>query len=661
MRRFPLSVPAPAAALRRSLLGAMGVLLASAPARADEVVATEFSAQKFAPAPGPRNFVTVEGARTDGRGSYSLGLFFNYAADPLVLRTCQNATSCSDPERTRDTRIRVVKSLATADLLGSITVMPRLQLGLRVPVSVVSGDGLDAAAGTVARDGLSGTGLGDPNLEAKARVLGGATDPLVLGVGAFVTAPLGRTTAKDKYLGEGSATGGLRAIADYQPSRVFDLGANVGFVGRGTERLGTAEVGSALRYGVAARLHVSPVLRFVGEVFGDARLGGGRGSQASEGDLSVQIQPLRSGFRFFLGGGLGLTRGAGAPLFRGFGGIMYVKDKIDADGDGIEDEDDLCPSDPEDKDGFQDADGCPDPDNDGDDIPDAADKCPNQPETRNGFEDDDGCPDDLPDRDHDGIADPDDMCPDAGGPTVIRAKGKDYGCPDRDKDGIPDHVDRCPDEPEDTDGFEDDDGCPDPDNDKDGVPDPEDECVDIPGTKANHGCPDPDTDGDGIPDSRDKCPTKPETYNGYQDEDGCPDKAPGSLVELTDDGIKILDRVEFATGSDKITGAKSFKILDQVAAVLKANQSIFLVEIAGHTDDTGGAEANKALSQKRAEAVRSYLVDKRGVPASKLRAMGYGQERPIDDNATPKGRQANRRVEFNIVKSVKKSGDPAAH
>jgi OmpA-OmpF porin, OOP family len=126
----------------------------------------------------------------------------------------------------------------------------------------------------------------------------------------------------------------------------------------------------------------------------------------------------------------------------------------DIDGDGIADNVDKCPRDPEDKDGFQDADGCPDPDNDADGIPDKVDKCPNDPEDKDGFQDADGCPD-----------------------------------PDNDADGIPDKEDKCPNEPEDKDGFQDADGCPDPDNDKDGVLDAEDKCPNDPGPPDNAGCP----------------------------------------------------------------------------------------------------------------------------------------------------------------------------
>jgi outer membrane protein OmpA-like peptidoglycan-associated protein len=94
--------------------------------------------------------------------------------------------------------------------------------------------------------------------------------------------------------------------------------------------------------------------------------------------------------------------------------VAIAKGCKDTDGDGICDDDDACPTQPEDKDGFQDADGCPDPDNDQDGIPDALDKCPNDPEDKDGFQDADGCPD--PDNDQDGIPDVRDKCPNDPGP-----------------------------------------------------------------------------------------------------------------------------------------------------------------------------------------------------------------------------------------------------
>ena len=151
------------------------------------------------------------------------------------------------------------------------------------------------------------------------------------------------------------------------------------------------------------------------------------------------------GFTLGVGGSAGVTAGYGAPDWRVFGMLGYTmpadKKAPDADGDGIPDELDKCPTEAEDFDDFQDEDGCPDLDNDGDGILDADDKCPNDPEDMDGFEDEDGCPD--PDNDGDGILDVDDQCPnDAGSP-------ENNGCPDpdRDGDGVPDRIDNCPDEP----------------------------------------------------------------------------------------------------------------------------------------------------------------------------------------------------------------------
>ncbi len=168
----------------------------------------------------------------------------------------------------------------------------------------------------------------------------------------------------------------------------------------------------------------------------------------------------------------------------------------DTDGDGIVDRHDRCPDDPEDLDGFQDTDGCPDLDNDQDGIPDRYDMEPDLREDYDGFEDADGAPD--LDNDGDGVPDLEDLCPDE--PEDFDGHHDDDGCPDElqdsDGDGIEDRMDDCPDDPEDMDGFEDDDGCPEPDNDLDGIPDELDECPDeaedYDGTEDGDGCPEDD-------------------------------------------------------------------------------------------------------------------------------------------------------------------------
>jgi OOP family OmpA-OmpF porin len=119
-------------------------------------------------------------------------------------------------------------------------------------------------------------------------------------------------------------------------------------------------------------------------------------------------------------------------------------------------------------------------------------------------------------------------------------------------------------------------------------------------------------------------------------------------VVLTASSITIGEKVQFATGSSQILPV-SFGLLDEVAKVLADNPQIELLQVEGHTDSTGTAAINRKLSQQRAESVMSYLATK-GVSGTRMKAKGFGPDRPIADNATDDGKEQNRRVEFNIVK-----------
>ncbi len=290
-----------------------------------------------------------------------------------------------------------------------------------------------------------------------------------------------------------------------------------------------------------------------------------------------------------------------------WGGFLISKDK---DKDKIKDDIDKCPNEPEDIDGFEDSDGCPDLDNDKDGVPDIKDRCPNQSEDIDGFEDDDGCID-----------------------------------ADNDKDGIPDNRDKCPNKPEDMDGIDDADGCPDLDNDKDGVPDTKDRCPnqseDMDGFEDDDGCPDLDNDKDGIIDTKDKCPNKPENINQFEDNDGCPDAKP--KVKAIKKGRMVLKGVNFKSGSSELTYT-SYAILDKVAESLLGYPKV-RVEIRGYTDNIGKRSSNTRLSKRRAEAVKRYLVN-RGIKSGRLVAIGMGPSSPIASNRTARGRAKNRRIEF---------------
>lgn len=123
---------------------------------------------------------------------------------------------------------------------------------------------------------------------------------------------------------------------------------------------------------------------------------------------------------------------------------------------------------------------------------------------------------------------------------------------------------------------------------------------------------------------------------------------PPPRVVLTPSSIQIPEKIQFETGSDKLLPV-SFPLLDEIAAVLVDNPQIEVLQIEGHTDSTGGAARNRELSRQRAESVRAYLIGK-GIAKGRLTAKGFGPDRPIATNDTPEGREANRRVEFNILK-----------
>ncbi len=343
-------------------------------------------------------------------------------------------------------------------------------------------------------------------------------------------------------------------------------------------------------------------------------------------------------------------------------------------------------------------------DRDGDGIPDHLDKCPGEAEDFDGFEDEDGCPE--PDNDGDGICDPN---------PVIQARlahweatgvcrGKDK-CPGMDPDKLSDFIRTR----EDFDGFEDEDGCPEPDNDGDGICDPnpviqaglahweatgvcrgKDKCPGADGDKANDfaatredfdgfededGCPEPDNDGDGICDDnpeiqnnldywesvdactgKDLCPGKDEDkandfadvrggkFNPHKQEDGCPVKL--KLIVVTKKRIELKQKVYFEFDRARIQEV-SFPLLNEVASVLK-DRPTMRVRIEGHTDSRGRRAYNLRLSRRRANSVRQYLIEQ-GVSGDRMEAQGYGMSRPIATNRTEEGRDKNRRVEFHII------------
>jgi uncharacterized protein (TIGR03382 family) len=563
-------------------------VLTAAPARAqvtNSPVSEKIDVQQYKPGPGSQDLLGLHSAKVGKHFQWSLGASVNYAKDPLTF---------SNP-RTEEIVYRLVESQLTVDLMGSIALFDRFEVGLALPITSQSSQEAPQVA-PLFEEGVSATGLGNLRVVPKLNLV--SSGGLYLGAALPIHIPTGGAqfrggafTVQPRLLGEWNSGGGVRLLA------------NVGLNLRPEEQVRNLVVGNELAYGVGAEVPFGK-LSAGGTFMGAMGLGQGAEERPMELLATVKYR-LSDAIAAHLGGGPGLSKGYGTPNFRVFAGLAWVAPEgkseprpepqpapppapappKDTDGDGLTDDKDACANEAEDKDNFEDADGCPDLDNDKDGVSDTGDACVSEPETANGYKDEDGCPDQVPDTDGDGLTD--------------------------DKD-------RCAKEPEDKDSFEDEDGCPDPDNDRDGVAD-----------------------------AADKCPAEPETINGVKDEDGCPDK--GKVKVLVEgEKIVILEKVFFANNKATIL-PKSFPLMKQVAQVLRANPQIELVRVEGHTDDKGDDGANLTLSKSRAEAVRERLIVE-GIAAERLEAVGYGEARPIAPNKTAKGREANRRVEFIVTK-----------
>ena len=589
----------------------------------------------FRPAIDSRGYLTINGSQPLGDKELSFGLGSLAWGHHLLKFASGDATYA-------------VNDVITATLIAAVGlhVGPAdLEFGASLPLSILAGDrgpddlGVPADPNDDVRYQLDGQGLGNLGLHLKTRFVKISRPPHI-GVGLIASVFL-PTATKDRFLGEGKLTPQLVGVLDKEFGRRgrLRLALNAGIRLRSTTSFtdrgeggaqptgGTVTASSELPIGVGVAYAISPQkFDVVGEVFGAVPLGSHQDYQPAEAIAGVKLYLARNSF-LSLGGGRGLASGKGAsPDVRAFIGIVFEPSLGDRDGDGLKDDVDKCPSDPEDFDDFEDEDGCPDPDNDRDLILDEDDRCPNIPENRDGFQDEDGCPD-------------------------------DHGN-DRDGDRINDDVDKCPDDPEDYDQFEDADGCPELDNDQDKILDVDDLCPNDPEDydkfEDEDGCPDLDNDKDRILDKDDRCPNVPETYNNVDDTDGCPDHG---VTEIDKNGgIVTLEPIQFELDRAVIKPA-SYYILDAVIATMNGNPDIALIEVQGHTDEQGDDAYNLDLSDRRAAAVVTYLTThgtkaepNRPVDPKRLTSQGYGETQPVDTSHTQAAYAKNRRVAFIILK-----------
>jgi outer membrane protein OmpA-like peptidoglycan-associated protein len=462
----------------------------------------------------------------------------------------------------------IVKHQLLLHVAAGVSLWDRLVVAADMPLSLLmNGQTVEGFTSP------SGAAAGDLRLSARVRLLGEARSLATLSLGGHLFVPTGN---KDKGVGEGKVHGMPVLVFSGETSSLA-YAVTGGVDVRSQTAFDTNTMGTQLLFGGAIGvLLANRMLQLGPEVYGaTVMVGSDRFTGATtnlEGILGLRAR--LADFVLGAGAGPGFTRGVGTPALRVLLSLAYA--------------------------------------------PEPAPPPPPPPPPRK--------PKKPADRDHDGIPDRDDACPDEPGvPSDDPAKN---GCPP-----------------------------PPPDRDGDGIPDKDDACPDVKGVASTNpsenGCP-PDTDGDGIRDDVDACPNEKGPPDTDPQKNGCP-----KAVRVTEGEIVILEQVQFKTGSAVILPV-SDDLLRQVAGVLAEHPEIAKLEVQGHTDSRGGKAYNRKLSQKRADAVRKWLVNSGQIDSGRLSAHGYGMDEPIADNATPEGRQKNRRVQFKILEKTNRGRSEVA-
>lgn len=613
------------------LLIAAGSVAASSLAEARECgdaarLSTCINADTLWPRAGAARFQSIGSAETTAPGQVGFGLVTTYLRKPIVL---QAASASSD-----GTEMPGVDHLVNTTFLWSYGLTDRLELGFALPTTLYqNGSGITGVTSSTATP-LPRTAIRDMRFGLAWAVLPRArawpSEGLAVTARFDMAAPTGE---KRSFASEPSAVWMPSVAAEWRRGGVF-AGAELGARLRGTASLGGTRLGSQLVIAAGFGVEILPAERlsaalemFALPTFAQQQDGARdpatnetvwkdstRKLVPAEWMATVRSAPVPGGdFSLSASGGTGLPltdpSSLTTPDYRFVLGVRYAPLARDTDGDGVMDRDDACPTQREDRDGFQDEDGCVDADNDRDGIPDEVDRCRDKPEDADGFKDEDGCPD--LDDDGDGIPDAEDQCRN-------KAEDKDGfedsdGCPDPDDDGdgIPDAQDKCPRAAEDMDGFNDADGCPDPDNDIDGIPDAQDKCPlsreDKDNFQDDDGCPDLDNDADGIPDDMDKCPLQAETIDGRDDLDGCPEPGAKDLTSIQGSRVTVAGPVGFAPGQAKLAPAMRTQVA-MIAQRVRGMVPVDRVIIEAYADKPGDNPANEKLASDRAEALRQVFL-----------------------------------------------------
>jgi outer membrane protein OmpA-like peptidoglycan-associated protein len=494
---------------------------------------TGFALDRFHPADAGSDWFALDGLDLRGHTRWAAGAVADYAYRPLVLYAADGSSLAP-----------IVRHQWFVHADGSVVLFRTLKLGLSLPLLLANeGESVTANGGTLAV--ASGVGIGDLRLSAESRLYGGYGAPMTLAIATTAWLPTGsaRAFTSDGYP---RASLELRAAGEFH---ALTYAAATGVLARAERSADGAALGSEWTFAAALGVRLLDRRLLVGpEVWGATLIAPSLTDHVFSHtvtpiELTVGAHYVHSDFRFGVGVGPGLNHGLGTPALR----VLAA------------------------------AEWSPEPD----EPPPAPPPSIPRP-----------APEPAP-----------------AAPVVVPAPVET----DRDHDGVADALDACPDTP--------------------GAASTE---------PARNGCPVPDDrDRDGVLDADDACPDAAGPPSAESSRNGCP------LVKVAGDRIEILERIEFENGSSRLKPA-SDAVLGAVLEVLETRSEIRLLEVQGHTDDRGMRAANRELSRRRAEAVVAWLVS-HGVEAARLRAVGFGQDKPLAPNATEDGRQSNRRVEFHIV------------
>jgi len=360
-----------------AVLGLVVALTACSSASAQAI-----NIESFRPTLDRFGFLGIQGSGTPGHKRWNLGLYTWYSNDPLRIRYADG------------TGEQVIDNRLSGDLFFELGLFGRWALALEVPLVLYqNGETTQPVNG---RTSFTGFAVTDPRFTTKIRILGKKTEetqnrPDGPGLGLLLTipVPIGSTSL---YASDGQFTFDAQLLGDFH---LLGTGAGtmLGWRYRVNPReFGDATLGQELLYGFALKPPIPPAK----DLFGLLELRGttsfrGQSTNTLEGDIGVRW--TKRDVTMTAAAGMGFVQGLGQPKFRAIVGVAWSPQTDDLDGDGIPDSRDLCPRLPEDFDGFEDEDGCMDPDNDNDFVPDVDDKCPNEEAIEGRDADEDGCTD----------------------------------------------------------------------------------------------------------------------------------------------------------------------------------------------------------------------------------------------------------------------------